>query len=479
MSRGLNIRNGNNNLISTADMCGQKILGTNGSLTSWINTGNAGTLDSFVANPKRSKAKQKKKADVLNIIKGIIIALGVAASGVLIFKNRAKISSFFADKIKKLKSVFKRPTDNPSADSDLSFLDKIKNIFKKKVDNIDTDANVPLTPPPVFSSAENKGVFNAVVEPKKPASAADMVHPKSVREIIDADVIPETSPVLGLPAPKVVVRPKDKPFPETPHVIELPSSKKQVSSDVSKVLVPDLTTPLAEDEMKDIINMCDYSVPPDLSPDEFEATLSQVKRALDSPAEEVAEILDAPLETPEYIAIRDEARKSAKQMQEEYWRVVSPKAESTFSSPDDALDFSKVKFERGQTYCAVDPETNVVYAQFLANKDGELIPLYGSEAPSTGKKYIIKPKDSPKAPKEGKDDIGQLIEDMKALCGDAEIIDITEDELINGVKPKFDFAGYIKGKKVRPELQRYKAESMQERLEDMQQMIRVPKKKKR
>ncbi|MBQ4647186.1 MAG: hypothetical protein IJB79_07545 [Candidatus Gastranaerophilales bacterium] len=111
MSRGLNINNANSNsnLMSTADLGGQRILGMSGSLTNWINTGVATPLDSFSRSQKNNPKEKNKKFDIAKALKIAVITLGLAAGGVLLFKNKAKIGEIFSNLTKKADTP-KKPT---------------------------------------------------------------------------------------------------------------------------------------------------------------------------------------------------------------------------------------------------------------------------------------------------------------------------------------------------------------------------------
>ena len=106
--------NGNYNskygLVPIADIGGQKLLGMSGSLTNYINTGNAGPVDEFMPADKNnpSVSKKSKKMDIFGAI-GALIATGVAAYALIKTGNISKVKEFFAsgfDKISKNASDF-------------------------------------------------------------------------------------------------------------------------------------------------------------------------------------------------------------------------------------------------------------------------------------------------------------------------------------------------------------------------------------
>ena len=145
MSRGLNLNNSNSKLISAADYGGQRLLGLNYSLTNWINTGNMAKIDSFEKTEtknKTTKNKKEKKFNLQNAIKITIAALGLAAAGILIFKNKNKLKNSFESP--DLKNKFNELSEN------------IKNIFKRNT----SDAPVSFTD----SGAESAEIIQNAVE---------------------------------------------------------------------------------------------------------------------------------------------------------------------------------------------------------------------------------------------------------------------------------------------------------------------------
>lgn len=95
-----------NNLISTVDLCGHKVLGMSGSLWNYINTGNSAPADDFKKSSKKSdkktpvknEKKEKKEIDYKKLVKCLIIALSAIAGVCLIYKQK---DSAFMQKIKK------------------------------------------------------------------------------------------------------------------------------------------------------------------------------------------------------------------------------------------------------------------------------------------------------------------------------------------------------------------------------------------
>jgi hypothetical protein len=80
--------NSNSQILSSADTCGREVLNMGGSLTRYINTGNAGSLDSFEKNPKEDTTKNKRQ--FTHTVKNLLTAglLGICA--VVIGKNCSK-----------------------------------------------------------------------------------------------------------------------------------------------------------------------------------------------------------------------------------------------------------------------------------------------------------------------------------------------------------------------------------------------------
>lgn len=471
MNRGLNIHNANTNLISTADLCGQRILGMSGSLTNWINTGNAGTLDSFRKTNYAELKKEKRRKKFLNALKLSIVALGLTAAGVLIFKNKTKISQFCKTTINKFKSKFQASSNN----ADKGFLgtlkDKIKNLFKnRKVLNDSVSASNPIIK--TSDSIVDEVVSN---QPKASDAIVDKMPEVKSLETSKVSVLPSLNPPeerLLLEAPKeqetLIIVPKRKAKEPliTPRVIELgPSNEK--TSEV-----------LSDTELEDIKVLCGYDTAKNINVDNFEADFKQAKEVIDLSSYEVARLADKQDECV-HAAQNEEARELAKKLQEDYRAILN---QQSYTLPDEAFDFAAgAELKKGQIIRFYDPQTNEVYgAPYLVGKSGNLTPLVGEDMPTTGKRIIIKSKQDELPPIKCVEPLDKVfMDEARALCKNAPLIEISEEELINGAKPKFDFANWAKKRKSRPELQRYRAEYMNERLEDAQHMIKVPKRPKK
>ena len=93
------VNNTGYNLMSSADLCGQRVLGVNGSLKNWINTGSA----DVVVTSKNNQAKQKepKNNNFSSVLKGAIIALGAVSAGALLFNGKkvdfSKFKKYLSD----------------------------------------------------------------------------------------------------------------------------------------------------------------------------------------------------------------------------------------------------------------------------------------------------------------------------------------------------------------------------------------------
>ena len=102
--------NGVNNtrvdFMSTTDLCGQRVLGMNGSLKNWINTGSADVVQ--YSKNQTPVTPNKPNNKFKDIIKGAIIALGAVSAGALIFKGKkidfAKVKKYFDKNISKIKA---------------------------------------------------------------------------------------------------------------------------------------------------------------------------------------------------------------------------------------------------------------------------------------------------------------------------------------------------------------------------------------
>ena len=167
MGNGVNL-GANNNLMSTADICGQKVLGMSGSLVSYINTGVATPLDNFTkTSTKVQNKKEKKKIDFNSIIKASVVVLGLASAGCMIFTNRNKI--FNAD-----------------------FANKIKNLFKKANKAIIEEANVApkALPEPVEVAVETQETIKKRIIKKPKALKGKYVEKKSIPAVREA-VVPK------------------------------------------------------------------------------------------------------------------------------------------------------------------------------------------------------------------------------------------------------------------------------------------------
>ena len=108
MNRGLNINSSNSGFMPIADLGGQRLLGMQGSLTNWINTGSAAIPDTFVSS--KPQDVKKKKITAADIIKFSTAALVLASSAVLLYKNNSKIKEFASKNFNDFLSRFKKPS---------------------------------------------------------------------------------------------------------------------------------------------------------------------------------------------------------------------------------------------------------------------------------------------------------------------------------------------------------------------------------
>ncbi|MBE7707484.1 MAG: hypothetical protein E7Z88_02130 [Cyanobacteria bacterium SIG27] len=119
--------------MSSADLCGQRVLGVNGSLKNWINTGSA----DVVVTSKNNQAKQKepKNNNFSSVLKGAIIALGAVSAGALLFNGKKVDFSKFKKYLSDAFSSFK--TSKPAKALDKAVEDvgieaqKVKKSIKK------------------------------------------------------------------------------------------------------------------------------------------------------------------------------------------------------------------------------------------------------------------------------------------------------------------------------------------------------------
>ena len=178
MNRGLNINNTNSNLMSTSDLCGQRVLGMNGSLVSYINTGNAGSLDTFKRSTPKNEEKQKKKINFGNIIKVTVAALGVVAAGVLAYKNFPKVKKIFEpilNSAKDLKDKHPDLIDSKKPDASKKGFFELFNENLNKFSKTDTCAQKN-------PDASKKGFFELFNENLNKSSKADNSKLKNVEE---------------------------------------------------------------------------------------------------------------------------------------------------------------------------------------------------------------------------------------------------------------------------------------------------------
>ena len=127
------VNNTGYNLMSSADLCGQRVLGVNGSLKNWINTGSA----DVVVTSKNNQAKQKepKNNNFSSVLKGAIIALGAVSAGALLFNSKKVDFSKFKKYLSDAFSSFK--TSKPAKALDKAVEDvgieaqKVKKSIKK------------------------------------------------------------------------------------------------------------------------------------------------------------------------------------------------------------------------------------------------------------------------------------------------------------------------------------------------------------
>ena len=157
MNRGLNINNANTNLISTADLCGHRVLGMSGSLTNYINTGNAGSSDTFSRSPNNLNVDKKstnKKIDWIKIIKISVVALGACAGAALLYKKFAKgnisesFKGFISNLKKKTPQNAQEVTESPK---NKGFFVKLKDKIKEFFTPLDKKPNQPIDSSDVVS----------------------------------------------------------------------------------------------------------------------------------------------------------------------------------------------------------------------------------------------------------------------------------------------------------------------------------------
>ncbi len=127
------VNNTGYNLMSSADLCGQKVLGVNGSLKNWINTASA----DVVVTSKNNQTKQKgpKSNNFSAVLKGAIIALGAVSAGALLLNGKkvdfSKFEKYFSDAFSSLKTLKPPKVLDKAAEDVGKEAQKIKKSVKK------------------------------------------------------------------------------------------------------------------------------------------------------------------------------------------------------------------------------------------------------------------------------------------------------------------------------------------------------------
>lgn len=98
---------------SVADLGGQRVLNMSGSLTNWINTGNAGTLDTFQSGNQVATVNNKRKnKNIGNVIKIALGSVAAVATGIVAVKLGKKYNLLDSAKVTEFKGKISGFFDN-------------------------------------------------------------------------------------------------------------------------------------------------------------------------------------------------------------------------------------------------------------------------------------------------------------------------------------------------------------------------------
>ena len=241
MNRGLNINSTNSNLMSTTDLCGQRVLGMNGSLINYINTGNAGSIDTFRRTTPKNEEKQKKKINFGNIVKVAVAGLGIVAAGTLLYKNSAKVKKIFDSafdslrnfKDKHFNSIEPENVDRPK-----------KGFFERIRDNLNQ-----LFRDDAKDTKLKDGVSSIASE------ASDTVEkPKPKRKLFNRKKSSKGAGVSAGFSSAEQIKPQVNPLDEVSQNLNSGAGSKKIGENVSDEIK--LTEPLSDKELEDIKVLC-------------------------------------------------------------------------------------------------------------------------------------------------------------------------------------------------------------------------------